>query len=123
MKVSMKHVFTVYDLMKMKFKPRNSGMWELDKEALVLTLHYLGAPHYEVALRRCSTSAEILDWIAQVSAKSWATPEIIGELVLTLNDFLKLQANFCSCGTEVGHKSASKIKAIIHERARRFHAA
>jgi hypothetical protein len=36
---------------------------------------------YEVPIKNFTTSAEILDWIFQVSEKTWATAKDVGDLV------------------------------------------
>ena len=47
-----------------------------------------------------TTSAAVLDWIAQISQKAWATPKVVGDLVRLLDALLDLQANYCSSGSE-----------------------
>jgi hypothetical protein len=68
---------------------------------------------YEVDLGRCKTSAQVLDWICQVASTSWATPEIVGNLVMAINDLLVPQATLCSCGTEQGPKKFSDIRQTV----------
>lgn len=51
---------------------------------------------YVIDLDRCTTSAQVLDWIVQVSKKRWATPELIGQMVRLLDKELDLQHNICS---------------------------
>jgi hypothetical protein len=78
-------------------------------------------PHYEVDLERCTSVAQILDWIAQVNAKTWSTPEIVGKLVIELNWLLYLQKNFCSFGQnlKVDKKDIRKlIDANLNSHAR-----
>ena len=41
-----------------------------------------------------TTSAKVLDIIAQVSRKKWATPKVV------VDALLDLQANYCSLGSE-----------------------
>jgi len=53
---------------------------------------------YGVDLERCTTSAEVLDWIMQVAGKQWATPELMSGLLCALRDVLNPQATLCSCG-------------------------
>jgi hypothetical protein len=52
--------------------------------------------YYYIDLDRCSNNAAILDWIIQVSKKRWATSEIVGDLVISLNEILDIQGTFCS---------------------------
>jgi hypothetical protein len=74
------------------------GAWEYHKTNRTLDLTC--CPHYQVDLDRCNTSAEVLDWIIQVSKKTWATREVIADLVLMLDRCLDLQANICSMGVD-----------------------
>lgn len=80
------------------------GGWTLDDENLELHWHADEGPWvgYDVDLERCRTSAETLDWIAQVAQKTWATPEVIGSLVEALVACLDPQATLCSLGEERG---------------------
>jgi len=71
------------------------GQWLLDKETLVLRHKEI---LYEIYLDECKSSAQILDWIIQVSQKSWATDDDIGELVRALDDILNIQGHFCGGG-------------------------
>lgn len=57
---------------------------------------------YEIDLDRCSTSAQVLDWIAQVEGKMWATDRILAGLVRALDLVLSLQPTLCSFGVERG---------------------
>lgn len=71
---------------------------------------------YEVDLYRCTSSAEVLDWIIQIAGKEWASAEhggddsehnpdgwtddaILAGLVRALDDVLHPQAHLCSFGT------------------------
>ncbi|MFH1629661.1 MAG: hypothetical protein ABIE47_13180 [Pseudomonadota bacterium] len=73
--------------------------WKFNKKALTLDLEaYPGG--YQVDLERCNTSAEVLDWIIQISKKTWATDEILSDLVRQLDQCLHLQKNLCSCGVD-----------------------
>lgn len=60
---------------------------------------------YEVSLEDCTSSAKCLDWIAQVAKKTWATPTIIGSLVLALDNLLNLQRNLCGGGIANSERS------------------
>jgi hypothetical protein len=118
--MTLENVTRFEDFLKMKLEPRNDGMWQLDSEALVLTLYHPGCPRYEVSLQRCRSSAMVLDWIAQVAAKSWVTAEIFGELVFALNDYLRLQRNYCSCGEELRLRTGDEIIEVVDKNLARF---
>ena len=77
-------------------------------------LAYCGAPYdeelpYDIDLSALTTSAQILDWIAQVSRKTWATPQIVGDMVRLLDAILGLQENYCSFGIERGPFNAGQL--------------
>jgi len=65
------------------------GSWKYNKRhhMLVGTLgsNYPAGATYEIALSRCHTSAQKCDWLAQVAEKTWATSEILGDLVRALD--------------------------------------
>lgn len=86
--------------------------WVLDPESLALVLgdSTTGRWVYEVDLERCTTSALVLDQIAQVAGKGWASDKVLARLVRALNDVLKLQANLCGSGRERG---PIDVKALL----------
>lgn len=73
------------------------GSWIFDVSRLVL---YWGrGPYpYEIDLEDCTDSAQVLDWIAQLSHKQWCSAADIGDLVRALDDIFDLQAHFCPWG-------------------------
>jgi hypothetical protein len=73
-------------------------LWKFDKQTLTLDLDDQEGNFYEIDLTRCNSSAEILDWIAQVSRKSWATESIISSMVKTLDHVFGFQENLCGWG-------------------------
>lgn len=77
------------------------GGWELwqSKEEPTL-LQYNRAANYWIPIDDLKTSAQVLDWIAQVKQKSWAGDSCLAGLVRALDDCLNLQANFCGSGIE-----------------------
>lgn len=83
--------------------------WRLDKERLTLDLYVDGRYRYEVDLERCTTPAEMLDWIFQLQSKGeWLTDEMKADLLYALdyacNEIIGrfVQGAFCSFG--VPHK-------------------
>ena len=56
---------------------------------------------YEIDLEKCTSSAGVLDWMAQLSGKGWVTDEDLGKLFRLFNSLLSLQSNFCSGGREM----------------------
>jgi hypothetical protein len=79
---------------------RSWGGWRLNKANRTLEIDAYGTPRqpYYVDLDRCRTPAEVLDRIAQVSAKAWCTPVVRSGLVVALDEILLLQANLCGDG-------------------------
>ncbi len=74
------------------------GRWRFNRRALVLT-HDQG---YEIDIEECRTSAQVLDKIIQVTAKTWADDATIADLCRAIRFVLDPQANLCSCGVERG---------------------
>lgn len=87
------------------------GDWTLDMDTLVLGNKKFD---YGIYLDECNNSAQILDWIIQVSQKSWATNDVVGELVRALDDILGIQGHFCGSG--LSHEANSKdiVQAYIN---------
>lgn len=73
------------------------GNWRLDVSNLTLNHKTDG---YYIDLESIDGSAEMLDWIMQINAKSWATTEDKGNLVEALNAIFYPQANLCSGGAD-----------------------
>ena len=82
--------------MKTHSTVEGSGRWERIGDPVTL-LRYQG---YEVDLEDMDSSAAVLDWIVQVSKKSWADRALVGELVESIDEILALQATYCSNGIE-----------------------
>lgn len=79
------------------------GPWVFNRRDLTLEYGQLGRGIYEVDLERATTSAQILDWLAQISGKTWCSKEDLGYLVKALDDLAwTLQSKVCGCGHEHG---------------------
>jgi len=77
--------------------------WQFDPVRRVLTFYKQpGWWVYEVDLDRCSTSAQVLDWIFQITQKRWATDHVLAALRHALNAMLRPQATLCGSGCERG---------------------
>lgn len=87
------------------------GPWMLDTERYVLFAATV-SEEYEVDLDDCTSSAEVLDWICQVSSKEWADDAVVAGLVRALADVLEPQANLCSNGDE-GRLTSEAVRALI----------
>jgi len=67
---------------------------------------------YEIPVAGFNRSAAVLDWIAQVAARTSVTDEDLGQLVRAIDDLVDLQATLCGEGQDrsledpVAHASA-----------------
>ena len=68
------------------------GDWEYNAKWLTLTWQPKGRA-YEIDLEQCNNSAQVLDWVAQITHMTWATSEVVGTLVQALDDLLNLQGS------------------------------
>ncbi len=84
------------------------GQWGFDSKRLCLVFK---DGLYEVNLEDMNTSAQMLDWIFQVSNKTWADRKDIGDLVQALEDLLHPQGNLCSGG--IGGKPGTQFNATV----------
>jgi hypothetical protein len=75
------------------------GPWVYESEANRL-VH--AETQYDIWMGRCGTSAEVLDWIMQITNKAWADERTVAGLCRALNDLLCPQATLCSNGLERG---------------------
>jgi hypothetical protein len=76
------------------------GRWVYHPDPFVLRLAENTRDEYEVDLDRCTSSAEMLDWIMQVASKPGVTAEDLGHLVGALNHLFHPQAYLCSGGED-----------------------
>ena len=79
-------------------EPTTWGRWTFDEHNL--TLVHEAQMAYEIDLEECTTSAETLDWIAQVAGKQWIASTDLGDLVRALDELIGLQENLCSFGRD-----------------------
>jgi hypothetical protein len=114
------------------FHGRRWNNWTLDAERLCLVydawpeergngsgrtvgvapyVGYFGA--YEVDLETIRDSAAMLDWIFQVSKKSWADARVTKDLLNALDSIFHAQANLCSGHA---HKTIKDAKAFLRSR-------
>lgn len=81
-----------------KAKPPAVGHWKYENNTLAY-FDATGKEWYWIDLGRCRDARATLDWIVQVAQKGhWATPEVIGLLVLALDERLRLQQTQCGMG-------------------------
>ena len=79
---------------------QNNGWEPIGAPPSMLRYQVTPTYQYEVDLEEMESTAAVLDWIVQVSKKTWATPAVVGELVRSIDQVLNLQANYCSQGIE-----------------------
>ena len=97
---------------------RDWGVWRLDPTEPVIfpTWPY----RYEIDLETCTSSANVLDWIAQIAGKGWSDDgndrDILGGLVVALDDILDLQGNLCGSGVSHRLAKASITKRVAQAR-------
>jgi hypothetical protein len=87
--------------MKTAIDGQTWGNWTYDKERLVLAynLSRIGW-WYEIDLERCCTSAQVLDWIFQVSIKGPISVQDVHDMIEALRFIVNPQATLCSGGVE-----------------------
>jgi hypothetical protein len=90
------------------------GNWKLDTENLELVFQFENI-EYPINLRTCNTSSQILDWIYQVYAKSWAEVEDVYDLIRAFNDIVRVQDQICSFGVDIALKNKFKMETHISE--------
>ena len=94
------------DLMKPTPARSRWEEWQFDPVGLTLA-----CDGYEIDLEEIASSAAILDWVFQVAAKAWATPQVIADLMAALDEVLQPQANFCPGGMERNGIGANLARA------------
>ena len=85
---------------KLKYGMKWGGWW-LNAETLALDFDGPEG-HYEINLEAITDSAIMLDWIFQMRTKSWATNEIMGDLLSAFQAILRPQGSLCGQG--IGRK-------------------
>ena len=57
---------------------------------------------YRIDLKRCVTSAGLVDWLFQIMHKAWCTPQIMHTVMLALDELTGMQSTF-------GHRRRSRF--------------
>ncbi len=84
---------------RLRNPPMRWGHWSFDAASACLDHD---DPSYEVRVFEMKHSANVLDVIMQVAAKTWATDATVADLVRALQATLHPQANLCSMGVDRG---------------------
>jgi hypothetical protein len=76
------------------------GVWTVDTEALEIRCKVFPdrAYIYPIPLDNLLDPGRILDMLAQVSWKTWGTPEVVGNLLKAMDYCIGLQENVCGSG-------------------------
>ena len=88
--------------------------WHLDKDNMVLRHETMGASHgYEIDLRRCNRSAELLGWIMEITPGAGVA--ILG-LVRAFDDILQPRINLCLDGESRSRRLSQRaIRRLVAE--------
>ena len=66
-----------------------------------------------IDLEICTTSAQVLDWIAQLRTKNDLTGLDVGHAVALLDDLLHFQENYCGWGRSQRAKPVAILEARL----------
>jgi hypothetical protein len=95
------------------------GRWIFDPETFSLVTRDInGQKIFSLPLKRCISSADVLDWIASIFYKTWASNKDIGDLFEALNELLNFQSNFSSSGKESFNENGEYFKRRIEQKIR-----
>lgn len=95
------------------------GRWIFDPETFALvTKDINGQKIFSLPLKRCISSADVLDWIANIFYKTWASNKDIGDLFEALNELLNFQSNFSSFEKESFNENGEDFKRRIEQKIR-----
>jgi hypothetical protein len=88
------------------------GNWHFDPGSLQLIYKEAGRSEaYWIDLEEMHGPGRVLDWIVQLSHKTWHTPQDLSDLVRALDDLFYLQANVCSHGRDMQVKEPRRLLA------------
>jgi hypothetical protein len=90
---------------------------DVDLTSYTLGISRDGREIYYIDLERCTSSAKTLDWIMQITQKTWATQPLLGLIVKVLNIALHPQATLCSFGSNRTLEPAN-IRRLVKGRMR-----
>ena len=87
---------------------------ELNQQNMEIIIKIEGHSIYSVDLEQLNDSACVLDTLAQVSMKGWASETLVGTLFQKMDSFLRFQGNYCAVGTDMGYKAPERIRNIVN---------
>jgi hypothetical protein len=95
------------------------GRWIFDPETFALVAKDInGQKIFSLPLKRCVSSADVLDWITSIFYKTWASNKDIGDLFEAFNELLNFQSNFSSSGKESFNENGEDFKRRIEQKIR-----
>ena len=69
-----------------------NNVWYYDPVSFTLNYEIPdSAAVYQVLMETIYNSDKVLDWLAQVNSKTWATPQVVGDLVIILDEVVNLR--------------------------------
>ena len=89
--------------------------YTIDKEALTLRLEGALAGQDIIDLSVLNDSAEVLAVISLYARKTFMSAEMLGNLVMGLQEALLLEANYCPGGRDAAVKAPQDVKAILEK--------
>ena len=97
------------------------GKWTYHPESLVVRYREDTPYEYELHLKDCRTYAHTLHSIFHVKEKSWATDQVIDDLIRILDVLLHPQATLGFSGEEKGPlPGGDKLRALIAENIKQW---
>ena len=111
--VELKDVQEVYPPLGL-FNNRQWGKWKLNIPARCLE-HKTNPSQlpYQVFLGDINNSSSMLDWIFQVSSKTWATYKDISDLISAFEDIFDPQDTLCSGALSGGEGKSIDAKSFL----------
>jgi hypothetical protein len=97
------------------FDGRQWGKWKLNIPDRCLE-HRTGPgqPPYQVPIDGINNSSSMLDWIFQISSKTWATYKDISDLVSAFEDIFDPQSTLCSGALKGNERSQFNASAFLN---------
>lgn len=89
------------------------GSWRLATDTMHLVLEENGSEAYAVPLEEMTDSARMLDWIFQLKGKTWATNDIMGDMLSALDDLIGPQGTLCSGGHGKTLNAKKHLKELL----------
>ena len=112
--IGMKDFITAYPPIVF-FDGRQWGKWKLNIPDRCLE-HRTGPgqPPYQVPIDGINNSSSMLDWIFQISSKTWATYKDISDLVSAFEDIFDPQSTLCSGALKGNERSQFNASAFLN---------